>query len=198
MRFSVNVLPAAIALASFMTREADAIYLPGIVRLFRGDQDDPLKDQASGKDLSYSGETGLTYPDETPYGDDTRKVFQFGGVSRASGSPEGLPSGKEPRTIMAWIKVGLDYQTYFSSVPFGYGANAAHKAYHMFIKENHKYEIDQYGVDDEASGIRDLPLDTWFHFAATYDKNNNNVLYENGVNVGDGSDDRLDTSTGDE
>jgi hypothetical protein len=195
MRFSVNVLPVAIALASFMTREADAIYLPSIVRLFRGDQDDPLKDQASGKDLSYSG-AGLTYPDGTPYGDDTRKVFQFGGLSKASGSAEGLPSGKEPRTIMAWIKVGPDYPTSFSSVAFGYGAQTNHKAYNLWLQPNHKYEIDQFGVMDEAPGVHDFPLGTWFHVAATYDENNNNVLYENGVRVGGGTDNRLDTSAG--
>jgi hypothetical protein len=195
MKFTVNVLPAVIALASFMVREADAIYIPDIVRLFRGD-DETLEDKASGKHLSYYGETGLTYPDETPYGDDTRKVFQFGGVSRASGSAEGLPSGKDPRTIMGWIKVGPDYPTTLGSTPFGYGANAAHKAYLIYMRADHKYEIDQYAMNDEAPGIHDVPINTWFHVAGTYDENNNNVLYENGVRVGGGTDNRLDTSAG--
>jgi hypothetical protein len=194
MKFTVNVLPAVIALASFMAREADAIYIPDIVRLFRGD-DETLEDKASGKHLSYNNETGLTYPDETPYGDDARKVFQFGRVSRAYGSPEGLPSGKDPRTIMGWIKVGPDYPMDVWRVPFGYGEQIDYKAYHILLRPDHKYEINIYAVD-EASGMHDFPLDTWFHVAATYDENNKIVLYENGVNVGDGQDDRLDTSTG--
>jgi hypothetical protein len=194
MRFNANILPVAVALASFMTREADAIYIPGIVRLFRGD-DESLTDQASGKDLIYSAGAGLTYTDETPYGDDTRKVFQLGGVSRAIGSAEGLPSGNAPRTIMGWIKT----EQYFSkdgTSPFGYGRNAAHSAYLLWLKRNDKYEIDQYGRDIEASGERDFPLDTWFHVAGTYDDTGNNVLYENGVYVGGGIDTGLDTSTG--
>jgi hypothetical protein len=176
MKVSVNALPTAIALASFMAREADAIYLPGIVRLFRGN-DETLQDQASGMDLSYSGETGLTYPIETPYGNDTRKVFQFGGVGWAKGSAEGLPSGSEPRTIMGWIKKEKETNLQFSPHPFGYGGFACNMYYAIYFPEEDKIELDQWCTNENTGG-HTIILDEWFHFAGTWDGTNNRVYID--------------------
>jgi hypothetical protein len=97
---------------------------------------------------------------------------------------------------MGWIKVGLDYPDNWHLVAFGYGEKNYHKAYQVWLQTDHKYEIDQYGMDDEASGIHDLPINTWFHVAAMHDENNNNINYQNGENVGEGIDTRLETGTG--
>jgi hypothetical protein len=198
MRFSVNVLPAAIALASFMTREADAIYLPGIVRLFRGDQDDPLdggtlNDSIDGMHMQFLG-SGLTYPDETPYGDDTRKVFHFSAQGEASGSGLGLPTGDASRTIMAWIKVSTTNPGW---IPFGYGPNLnrqKNSSFFLFLVESN-YMIDQAYHVVEASGRHTIPIDQWFHVAVTYDNvSGYNLIYENGEEKGRGIDSQKTTA----
>jgi hypothetical protein len=197
MRFSVNVLPVAIALASFMTREADAIYLPGIVRLFRGD-DETLNDSIDAKGMTLFG-GGLTYPDETPYGDDTRKVFHFSGGGRATGSGLGLPAGDASRTIMAWIKVSTTPTAETGWVPFGYGPilnRVKNSSYHLWLVESN-YMIDQSYHVVEASGRHPIPIDQWFHVAATYDNvSGYNLIYENGEEKGSGIEDSQKTTAG--
>jgi hypothetical protein len=178
MRFSVNVLPTAIALASFMTREADAIYLPGIKRLFRGEGD--LTDAVTSNDNTdlTLGPGTLTFPDEAPYSGESRQVFYFDGTGPAIGSPIGLPSGQEPRTIVGWAKKSRE--TNDNSVHlFGYGGDInayCNSAYGLFFRET-VFELDQW-CSAENTGSFITTFDEWFHFAATWDGTENRVYID--------------------
>ncbi len=182
MRFSINVLPATFTLVSFMTREADAIYVPGIVRLFRGDGD--LIDAANvggSTDLTRTIESSPTFEDETPYNGVSRQVFYFDGTGHALGSPAGLPSGSEPRTIMGWIK--KETKTHDNNLAhfFGYGGDIAgsycNSAYGLFFSGT-IFELDQWCTLENIDSIT-TTFDKWFHFAASWD-GTENTLYIDG------------------
>jgi hypothetical protein len=181
MKFTANFLPATVALASFMAREADAIYIPDIVRLFRGEGG--LTDSVTsndGTDLSPADPGTLTFPIETPYGGVSRKVFYFDGTEAAIGSPVGLPSGSESRTIVGWVKKQRQDDTIDKRYQFfGYGGDsyaACNVAFGLFFRET-TFELD-YWCEDENTGLFDTTFDKWFHFAATWDGENNRVYID--------------------
>jgi hypothetical protein len=183
MKFTVNVLPAVIALASFMAREADAIYLPGIVRLFRGEGD--LTDAVTsndGTDLSPINSGTPTFPMETPYGEVSRKVFYFDRTGKALGSTEGLPDGDKPRTIVGWIK--KDINDYMYGHHFGYGRNSKNMAYNALFyfgeTNTNIISLNLWLVNETLNFDQELVavIDKWFHFAATWDGTKHTVYID--------------------
>jgi hypothetical protein len=196
MKFSVNVLPATVALASFMAREADAIYLPGIVRLFRGEGD--LTDAVTsndGTDLFTTNSDTPTFPMETPYGEVSRNVFYFDLTGKALGSTEGLPDGDKPRTMVCWMKKDNNDHPY--GYPFGYGKEGTSMLYNAWIYSN-KITLNQLNVNMNLDQGVEVIIGEWFHYAATWD-GAKNVIYINGEKKTEGVPDiRPNTAVGDE
>jgi hypothetical protein len=186
MRFSINILPATVALASFMAREADAIYLPGIVRLFRGEGD--LTDAVTsndGTDLFTTNSVTPTFPIETPYMGVSRQVFYFDDTGKALGSTEGLPDGDKPRTIVGWTKKGINDRFYGHH--FGYGkATGTSMTYNAFFDENYDdgtdlldiITLDQWLLNENFDQELVAIIDEWFHYAATWDGTKNTIYID--------------------
>jgi hypothetical protein len=179
MKLSNKLLSLTIPLSSFLIKETDAIYLPGMVRLFKGDGN--LDDSTlSAEDLTFNGGGGLTYKDETPYGEDSRKVFYFDGTRKAIGSSVGLPSGSASRTIMGWIKRdgGYGYVSFF-----GYGNSDTDQAYQMdFIQQDNMIHLSQWGTLMGTGAYGPTTDSTWYHIAATYD-GKDHKLFVDGQNI---------------
>jgi hypothetical protein len=181
MRFNANILPVAVALASFMAREADAIYLPGIVRLFRGEGD--LTDSVTsndGTDLSpaFANTPPILFPIETPYSGVARQVFYFHNRGLSLGSTEGLPSGSESRTIVGWAKKGSNDR--YNGQFFGYGrSRETSAAYYAHFYNLNKISLDQWDVKQNFDQVLVTNIGEWFHYAATWDGTKNTV-YING------------------
>jgi hypothetical protein len=187
MKVRTKVAPLVTsALASFVTREAGAIYLSGIERLYRGDGDlmDAARTNASEDTSLYTIGDGITYPYERPYGGIYRKVMYFNHQVKAFGSAAGLPKGAEPRTIMGWVKNEVTGDLVHHT--FGYGKTNCNELYTFWIRTNKQFDLDQFCVDDRTSG-NTLEHNTWYHLAATYDDNTGyESLYRNGERVGHG------------
>ena len=89
--------------------QTDAKYPDGMLRLFRGDNGyaDSTGNDQEGLTLhpfQAGGDAGISFVDDTPYGTESRQVFDFTLKGRARGSAVGLPGGFAPRTIIGWFK----------------------------------------------------------------------------------------------
>lgn len=169
--------------ASHICQVADAIYIDGMLRLFRGEGN--YNDLINGFDATLDG-SGGSFPTQTlpTAGAQARQVMYFDGNGKAHGAGTGLPGGDAPRTIIGWIKVD---STPGSNGPFGYGDygdNNAYYAYSYITPTGVKLEIDQWGGIEGGINpiINPVVVNTWYHVAFSYD-GTNNTAYVNGALV---------------
>lgn len=167
--------------ASHMSQMCDAIYIDGMLRLFRGEGNND--DLINGYDGSLLG-NGLSFLTDTlpTAGAQARQMFHFSDFGRVIGDATGLPSGAAPRTIMGWFKHEAQ-----SGGLFGYGHPSNNNAYYAYFWDwPTRLELDHHHQTEGVNPvIRPVNLNTWYHIAFSWDGTNNRA-YVNGALVGTG------------
>jgi len=148
-------------LASLRVKEVNAVYVEGMVCLFRGEGNyndstgtsDPLTTHPK----NGQSDAGITFASDTPYGSKPRSVFNFNGNGRARGPADGLPGGADIRTIVGWVKNTGSWGGY----AFGYGkGGSCNNAF--FIYAGHSITLDYWCVDEGINPImKDSDPNTW-------------------------------------
>ena len=172
MKFTkANIFPLLLSL-SFLWKESDAIYISGMLRLFRG-EGDYTDLSGNGYNLSTQG-SGQSFVTATPYGVQSRQVMRFANAGRAIGSADGLPAGSAHRTIIGWFNYDGGAS---GNGPFGYGAQDCNNAYyaHMYsAPTNPTLALDQWcQVEGINPFLNPVSANTWYHVAFSWDGTNN-------------------------
>ncbi len=173
--------------ASHMCQMSDAVYIDGMLRLFRGEGN--YDDLINGYDAALQG-SGGTFPTQTlpTTGAQPRQVMLFNGQGVAHGPANGLPAGAAPRTIIGWFKKD---GTFSENGPFGYGdGGTCNKSYYTWLNTaGTRLELDHWcqneGINPVISSVQ---ADTWYHVALSYDGSKNRG-YVNGAKIGTGTPD---------
>ncbi|GFH53839.1 hypothetical protein CTEN210_10315 [Chaetoceros tenuissimus] len=150
---------------------ADALYIDGMVRLFRGEGN--LNDDANGQHAALDvASSSFAYVNDTPGSQTSRQVAQFSGSEKAVGSATGLPSGAEPRAMVAWFK--WDGVT-SENGPFGYGGGGYNNYYYWDLNgTQNRLDIDVVGYDEGVNPvISTVTAGTWYHVSVAFDGTNN-------------------------
>lgn len=185
MKFSSTLI--SILFASSCWNVVNAIYIDGMVRLFRGDGNH--EDSINGYHADNLQGSGQSFATETlpTSGAEARQVMYFNGNGRAVGDATGTPEGDESRTILGWFKIDSSST---GQGPFGYGDAAENAAYFPgLVHANSEMFLEQWITN---SGIRPVMSNfagiTWYHVACSYDASTNrNTAYINGSFVKSGT-----------
>ncbi|GFH53841.1 hypothetical protein CTEN210_10317 [Chaetoceros tenuissimus] len=173
---------------SHMCQMSDALYIDGMVRLFRGEGN--YNDLINGYDLNDLVGSGHSFATQTlpTAGAQARQVGFFDGRGKAIGAATGLPTGAAPRSMMGWFKWDSPWA---ANGPFGYGkGGGCNFAYSAYMHSHHIplpiLELDQTCHDEGINPVlTSVPANTWYHIAFTYDGTYHRK-YVNGVFQGEG------------
>ena len=168
--------------ASHMCQMSDAIYIDGMLRLFRGEGN--YNDLINGQNGFTEG-SGHSFQTQTlpTAGAQARQVMYFNGNGRMLGSATDLPGGAAPRTIIAWFKTDRASNP---NGPIGYGEPGCNNAYYTWISGGNQLNLDQWCQNEGINPIiHPVAVNTWYHLAISYDGTSNRA-YVNGVLVATG------------
>jgi len=178
-------------LASLRVKEVNAVYVEGMVRLFRGegnyDDSTGISSALTTHPIDGKSDAGITFVSDTPYGSKPRSVFNFNGNGRARGPSDDLPGGADIRTMVGWFKRAGGI-----SGPFGYGMNVCGMAFYVLILSTGRVDLDYWcgGYNEGINPIMSSHVNMWYHIAVIWD-GTNNIAYVNGVEIKRGTPDRL-------
>ncbi|MCW7487467.1 LamG-like jellyroll fold domain-containing protein [Leptospira meyeri] len=128
------------------------------------------KDYGTGQnDLTINGATATTDRNGNPNG-----AYRFNGASYMQKlSPNGLPTGSNPRTICAWFNKSSSLGEYI----VGYGTFTNSQGNGLVVSDT---VTGMFGVADDVTIFHEGFRNQWMHLCGTYNSANVDV-YENGV-----------------
>ena len=175
-----------------MWMESDAIYIDGMLRLFRGEGN--YNDDVNGQGLTTGSQgnlAGASFPSQTlpTTGAQARQMMYFDGYGKVFGSASGLPSGAAARTIIGWFNRDEPFSP-GNNGPFGYGGyenSACNLAYYALLTSNPTLNLDQMCQTEGVNPVvSDVSGNTWYHVAFSWDGTYNRA-YVNGALTGTGT-----------
>ena len=140
--------------------------------------------------LGHSLNDGTGTPATTGKAGDTNGAYEFSGSNyMKASSVSGLPMGKHPRTLCAWIKPASYPSSGGWAVFTGYGAKSNSKANSLGLYNNlGTIEIQYMGwgylAGQNLTASYTPPLRSWTHVCGTYDSDQLATVYVNGKVLG--------------
>lgn len=85
-------------------------------------------------------------------------------------SPDSLPVGAAPRTMMLWFKTPTNFysSTEWAMIQYG-GGNGTGSMFGLVTSLNAPGKLYFFGYDSDLAGATTLQPDTWYHAAVSYD-----------------------------